>query len=164
MGLQLRSDNFNDGDHLGIEHVGSEDHGFGCAGGNVSPALAWSGAPDATKSFAITCFDPDAPTDCGFWHWLLVNIPADVSSLPVGAGSGASLPSGALQLRTDYGTHAYGGPCPPEGDKAHRYVFTVYALGLESLPVDADTSAAVVSFNLNANALEKATLTGLYKR
>jgi len=164
MGLELRSDSFNDGDYLGADHVSWEKHGFGCAGGNISPALAWSGAPAETKSFAVTCFDPDAPTGCGFWHWIVVNIPTDVSELPAGAGSGAGLPSNALQVRTDYGTHAYGGPCPPQGDHPHRYLFTVYAVSLDTLPVDADTSAAVVGFNLNFNTLEKATLMALYKR
>lgn len=164
MALQLRSDNFNDGDSLDIEQVVSEDAGFGCAGGNISPALGWSDAPADTKSFAITCFDPDAPTGCGFWHWVVVNIPADATSLPAGAGSGDGLPAGALQLRNDYSTRAYGGPCPPEGDDAHHYEFTVYAVGLDGLPVNADTSCAVVGFFLNFNTLEKATLTGVYKR
>jgi Raf kinase inhibitor-like YbhB/YbcL family protein len=164
MALELRSDSFGSGDYLSDEHVMSEDFGFGCSGGNVSPALSWSGAPDGTKSFAVTCFDPDAPTGCGFWHWIVVNIPPDVTGLPAGASGGDGLPDGALQVRTDCGRPGYAGPCPPQGDHPHRYVFTVYAVGVDALPVEADTSGAVVGFQLNFNTLEKATLMGLYKR
>ncbi len=164
MALTLRSDSFDDGDYLGVDHVLSEQYGFGCSGGNVSPALVWSGAPDETKSFAVTCFDPDAPTGSGFWHWVVVNVPRDVTSLPAGAGSGDGLPAGALQVRTDYGAPGYGGPCPPEGDHPHRYLFRVHAVGLNTLPVDADTSAAIVGFYLDFNTLETATLMGPYKR
>jgi Raf kinase inhibitor-like YbhB/YbcL family protein len=164
MALVLRSDSFSDGDYLGADHVLSEQYGFGCAGGNTSPALAWSGAPAGTRSFAVTCFDPDAPTGSGFWHWVVVNISADVTCLPAGAGSGQGLPAGALQVRTDFGAPGYGGPCPPEGDHPHRYLFTLHAVGLDALPVTADTSAAVVGFQLNFNTLEKASLMGLYKR
>ena len=164
MAFEVRSDSFSDGDYLSMDHVLSEQYGFGCAGGNVSPALSWSGAPGGTKSFAVTCFDPDAPTGSGFWHWVVVNIPPDITSLAAGAGSGEGLPAAALQLRTDYGAHEYGGPCPPEGDHPHCYLFTVHAVGLDALPVDANTSAAVVGFNLHFNTLEKAMLMGLYKR
>src|SRR5919204_6963814 len=96
MALKLTSANFNDGDYLGNDHILSAAYGFGCAGGNLSPQLSWSGAPAGTRSFAVTCFDPDAPTGSGFWHWVVVNIPADVSELPRGAGSSSgSLPPGA---------------------------------------------------------------------
>jgi Raf kinase inhibitor-like YbhB/YbcL family protein len=164
MTLELRSDSFEDGDYLSADHVLSEQYGFGCAGGNVSPALAWSGAPNGTKSFALTCFDPDAPTGSGFWHWIVVNISPGVNHLPAGAGGDGELPAGALPVRTDYGAPGYGGPCPPEGDHPHRDIFTVDAVGLDALPVEADTSAAVVGFYLHFNTLEKATLMGLYKR
>ena len=164
MAFEVRSDSFADGDYLGSDHVLSETYGFGCTGGNVSPALSWSGAPAGTKSFAVTCYDPDAPTGSGFWHWVVVNIPADVTSLPAGAGSGDGMPDGALQTRTDFGVPGYGGPCPPEGDHPHRYVFTVHAVDAESLPVEADTSAAVVGFNLHFRTLEKATVMGLFRR
>jgi Raf kinase inhibitor-like YbhB/YbcL family protein len=164
MSLTLHSDSFGDGDYLASEHILSAEYGFGCGGGNVSPALAWSGAPDGTRSFAVICFDPDAPTGSGFWHWVVVNIPPDVTDLPAGAGSGKGLPAGALQTRTDYGVPGYGGPCPPAGDHPHRYLFTVHAVGIDSLPVEADTSAAVIGFQLHFNTLEKASLMGLYKR
>ena len=163
--LVLTSESFSDGDYLANDHVLSKAYGFGCAGGNLSPQLSWSGAPEGTKSFALSCFDPDAPTGSGFWHWVVVNIPADVTSLALGAGSGGgSMPAGALQTRTDFGAPGYGGPCPPEGDHPHRYLFTLHAVGLDALPVEGDTSAAVVGFMLNFNTLAKATLMGLYKR
>ncbi len=163
--MTLISADFSDGDYLGNDHILSEAYGFGCAGGNVSPQLSWSGAPEGTKSFAVTCFDPDAPTGSGFWHWVVVNIPPDIASLEAGAGGpGGNLPAGALQVRTDFGAPGYGGPCPPQGDHPHRYIFTVFAVGMEELPVTADTAAAVVGFNLNFNTLDKASLMGLYKR
>ena len=164
MALTLTSADFNDGDYLGAAHILAEEYGFGCAGGNRSPHLSWSGAPEGTGSFAVSCYDPDAPTGSGFWHWVVVNIPADVSELPTGAGDGTGMRAGALQTRTDFGQPGYGGPCPPEGDHPHRYVFTVHAVGVDALPVDADTMPAVVGFMLHFNTLEKATLMGLYKR
>jgi Raf kinase inhibitor-like YbhB/YbcL family protein len=166
MPLTLSSQSFHDGDYLPSAHILSSDFGFGCAGGNQSPHLAWSDAPAGAKSFAVTCFDPDAPTGSGFWHWLVVNIPANVTELPPDAGNPASgkLPAGALQTRTDFGKPGYGGPCPPPNDHPHRYIFTVFAVSQETLPVNADTSAAVVGFNLHFNTLAKATLMGLFKR
>jgi len=165
MAFTVVSDSFKDGDYLGAEFILSADFGFGCAGGNRSPHLKWSGAPAGTKGYAVTCFDPDAPTGSGFWHWLVVNIPASVTELPAGAGSaGGKLPPGALQTRTDFGTPGYGGPCPPQGDHPHRYLFTVYAVNTETLPVKADSSAAVVGFNLHFATLAKAEIMGLYKR
>ena len=161
----LTSNSFNDGDYLGSDHILSESYGFGCSGGNVSPHLAWTDPPDGTKSFALTCYDPDAPTGSGFWHWVLVNIPADARELEPGAGSeSGNPPGGALQVRTDFGPPGYGGPCPPEGDHPHRYIFTIHAVGLEGLPVTADRSAAVVGFYLNFNTIAKSSLMGLYKR
>jgi Raf kinase inhibitor-like YbhB/YbcL family protein len=165
MAFAVSSNSFKDGDYLGKDFILSADFGFGCAGGNQSPHLKWSGAPAGTKSFAVTCYDPDAPTGSGFWHWLVVNIPANVSELALGAGSaGGKLPAGSLQTRTDFGAPGYGGPCPPEGDHPHRYLFTVFAVGVDSLPVKADTSAAVVGFNLHFNTLAKAGIMGLFKR
>lgn len=162
--MKVTSESFKDGDYLAMSHALSADFGFGCAGGNRSPHLRWEGAPEGTKSFAVTCFDPDAPTGSGFWHWLVVNIPAHVTELALGAGNGGALPAGALQTRTDFGKPGYGGPCPPEGDHPHRYLFTVYAVSSDTLPVAADTSAAVVGFNLHFAALDKAAIMGLFKR
>ncbi|TME17936.1 MAG: YbhB/YbcL family Raf kinase inhibitor-like protein [Chloroflexi bacterium] len=148
-----------------MDHVLSTDYGFGCAGANRSPQLAWSGAPQGTKSFALTCYDPDAPTGSGFWHWAVANIPADVNELPLDAGkpAGGGLPNGAVQMRNDTGQPGYAGPCPPQGDHPHRYLFTLFAVKEESLPVTADTSCAVVGFQLHFNTLDKAELMGLFK-
>lgn len=165
MAFKVVSDSFKDGDYLGMDHVMSADFGFGCGGGNKSPHLKWSGAPAGTKSFAITCYDPDAPTGSGFWHWLAVNIPANITELALGAGSaGGKMPPGSLQTRTDCGKPGYAGPCPPEGDHPHRYLFTVFAVGKDKIDVGADTSAAVVGFNLHFATLAKADIMGLFKR
>ncbi len=166
MSFTITSSSFKDGDYLKPDHILSADFGFGCAGGNQSPQLAWSGAPAGTKSFAVTCYDPDAPTGSGFWHWLVVNIPPNVTELALGAGNPKSpkLPAGALQTRTDFGAPGYGGPCPPPGDHPHRYLFTVFAVSQDKLQVTADTSAAVIGFQLNFNTLAKAAIMGLYKR
>jgi len=165
MAFTLVSDSFKDGDYLPNDLILSADFGFGCAGRNRSPHLKWSDAPAGTKSFAVTCYDPDAPTGSGFWHWLVVNIPASVSELAEGAGSaGGQLPAVALQTRTDFGAPGYGGPCPPPGDHPHRYLFTIFAVKIDRLDVTAETSAAVVGFNLNFNTLARADLMGLFKR
>jgi Raf kinase inhibitor-like YbhB/YbcL family protein len=165
MSFKLTSQSFRDGDCLPEAHILSKDFGFGCAGGNQSPHLAWADVPATTRSFAVTCFDPDAPAGSGFWHWLVVNIPATTTELPLDAGNPASgrLSKGALETRTDFGKPCYGGPCPPPNNHPHRYVFTVFAVSQDTLPVP-DTSAAVVGFNLNFNTLARATLMGLYKR
>jgi Raf kinase inhibitor-like YbhB/YbcL family protein len=164
--MKVVSNSFKDGDYLKQDHILSADYGFGCGGGNRSPHLRWEDVPAGTRSFAVTCFDPDAPTGSGFWHWVVVNIPPAVTELPLDAGNPASgkLPAGALQVRTDFGKPGYGGPCSPEGDHPHRYLFTVHAVGMDALPVNADTSAAVVGFYLNFNTLAKASLMGLFKR
>src|SRR5262245_22125575 len=166
MAMTVTSQTFKDDDYLGQDHIMSADYGFGCGGGNRSPHLRWSGAPDGTKSFAVTCFDPDAPTGSGFWHWLVVNIPPNVTELPLDAGNlqAGKLPAGALQTRTDFGAPGYGGPCPPPGDHPHRYLFTVFAVGADALQVTADTSAAVIGFQLHFNTPAKAVIMGLYKR
>lgn len=163
--MKVISDSFKDGDYLAQQHILSAEYGFGCEGGNNSPHLKWSDAPAGTKSFAVTCFDPDAPTGSGFWHWVVVNIPAGTTELPLGAGKPGKgkLPAAALEVRTDFGKPGYGGPCPPKGDHPHRYLFTVHAVSLDQLPVNADTSAAVVGFYLNFNTLAKASIMGLFK-
>jgi len=141
-------------------------NGFGCTGKNVSPELKWSGAPAGTKSFAVTVYDPDAPTGSGWWHWVVINLPADSTGLPEGAGGadGKGLPAGALQGRTDFGSAAFGGACPPKGDKPHRYIFTVYALKVDKLDVPADATAALIGYMINANKLGKASFIAKYGR
>ncbi|MGP1684620.1 MAG: YbhB/YbcL family Raf kinase inhibitor-like protein [Giesbergeria sp.] len=143
-----------------------EFDGFGCSGRNESPALHWSGAPDGTKSFALTVYDPDAPSGSGWWHWFVIDIPAGTKALApnVGAKGGVSLPQGARQIRNDYGAYAWGGLCPPPGDKPHRYIFTVHALGVDKLDIPDDASAALAGFMVNANTLGKACFTSTYGR
>jgi len=140
--------------------------GFGCDGKNVSPQLSWANAPKGTKSFAITMYDPDAPTGSGWWHWLAFDIPADVTSLAAGAGDaeGKRMPAGTVQVNTDYGAPGYGGPCPPEGDGLHTYIITVYALKTDKLGLDASAGAPVVGFYLNSNMLGKASIVSYYGR
>ena len=143
-----------------------EFNGFGCSGENKSPALKWSGAPKDTKSFAVTVYDPDAPTGSGWWHWSVINIPANVAELKPDAGnvSGANLPAGAKNVRIDYGVAGWGGVCPPEGDKPHRYLFTVHALKTDKLDIPADATAALAGFMINANSIGKASFTAKYGR
>jgi Raf kinase inhibitor-like YbhB/YbcL family protein len=140
--------------------------GFGCAGGNRSPALHWQGAPTGTRSFALTVYDPDAPTGSGWWHWVVYNIPTTVNALPAGAGApdGKALPAGAVQGRTDFGTPGFGGACPPADDKPHRYRFTVHALKPATLQLPADASPAMVGFMIHAYELGGATLEAVYGR
>lgn len=131
--------------------------------GNTSPQLSWSGAPEGTKSFVVTCFDPDAPIVSGFWHWVAVDIPADVTELASGAGaSDASLPAGAFHVRNDGGGFNYMGAAPPQDDQVHRYYFVVHAVGVEKLGVDASVSPAVVGFNLAFKTLGRAIIHGTY--
>ncbi len=152
---------------LGGQATAAEEfNGFGCTGENQSPQLAWSGAPDGTQSFAVTMYDPDAPTGSGWWHWLVFDIPADVHQLPRNAGNLAAglTPKGAVQGLTNYGVPGYGGPCPPPGHGWHQYVITVYALKTKSLGLNAETNPAVVGYNLWANTLAKASIVTYYQR
>ncbi|MGH3507612.1 MAG: YbhB/YbcL family Raf kinase inhibitor-like protein [Nocardioidaceae bacterium] len=135
------------------------------AAGNTSPELSWSGAPEGTKSFVVTCFDPDAPTPSGFWHWVAVDLPAEVTSLRSGAGgSDDSLPGeGSFHVRNDGGGFGFMGAAPPQGDHPHRYYFVVHAVGEDTLGVDRDASPAVVSFNLAFKTLGRGILHGTYQ-
>lgn len=140
--------------------------GFGCSGENKSPALSWQGAPAGTKSYALTVYDPDAPTGSGWWHWVVYNLKADVTGLSVNAGAvgGELLPAGAAHGRSDFGTYGFGGACPPAGDKPHRYVFTLYALGVDELDVPEGATSALIGFMINANALASTGFTAYYGR
>ena len=140
-----------------------EFDGFGCTGKNTSPQLQWEGAPEGTKSFAVTMYDPDAPTGSGWWHWIVVNIPAKVHQIDTGA-SRKEMPKGVIEVQNDYGNPGFGGACPPKGDKPHRYIFTVYALDVEKLPVKESTNAPIVGFQINAHTIGKASLISYYGR
>ncbi len=139
---------------------------YGCRGANLSPALEWHNPPPGTKSFAVTVHDRDVPNGSDFWHWVIFNIPAQVSSLATGAGDPLAhlAPPGAVQLRNDFGQPGYGGPCPPPGDKPHHYEFTVYALKFDQLPLDENAQAATVLYHLNEQLLDKTVLLATYGR
>ncbi|MGH3413185.1 MAG: YbhB/YbcL family Raf kinase inhibitor-like protein [Marmoricola sp.] len=152
----VSSDDVTDGQPLKDDQVAD--------GGNTSPQLSWSGALEGTRSYTVTCFDPDAPTPSGFWHWALVDLPAEVTSLDTGAGTeGAQLPGNAFMLRNDGGGHAFMGAAPPPGDQVHRYYFVVHAVQEDSLGIDRDTSNAVMSFNLAFKTAGRAIVTGTYQ-
>jgi Raf kinase inhibitor-like YbhB/YbcL family protein len=146
---------------IALSHV---YNGMGCKGQNISPALEWSNAPAGTKSFAVTMFDPDAPTGSGWWHWIMYNIPATTTSLADGAGNGRNAPNGSVEGPTDFGTKGYGGPCPPVGDKPHHYHITVFALKTDKLDMPSNATSAFIGYNLNANKVATARITGLYAR
>lgn len=129
------------------------------AHGNRSPHLTWSDAPEGTKSYAITCYDPDAPTGSGFWHWTVANIPADVTEI----AAGGPIPAGAVEGRTDFGQPGFGGAAPPAGHGPHRYIFTVFAVDIEKLDVSPENSGAIFGFNLHFHTLAKASITGVYE-
>ncbi|AOY84131.1 YbhB/YbcL family Raf kinase inhibitor-like protein [Moorena producens JHB] len=159
--LTVTSDSFKEGDMLSLDHVYK---GFGCEGGNLSPQLSWSGAPEGTNSYIVTAYDPDAPTGSGWWHWTVFNIPASVTSLAEGIGQKAELPEGAVEGKTDFASNGFGGACPPEGDEAHRYIFSVYAMPDETLPLDVNAPGAMVGFFANGQALAKGQITAKYSR
>jgi Raf kinase inhibitor-like YbhB/YbcL family protein len=161
--LTVTSDDIEDGKALPDPHVADI---MGCTGENQSPHLRWSGAPAGTQSFAVTCFDPDAPTGSGFWHWVLFDIPGTVTELPRGAGSGgmAGLPPGAVHARNDTGALGYVGAAPPPGHGDHRYAFAVHALGIPSLGLDASATPAYVGFNLTFNTLARGVIVATFGR
>jgi hypothetical protein len=159
----VTSTDITDGGRLPDTHASGV---FGVPGGeDVSPRLRWSGAPEGTKSYAVTCYDPDAPTGSGFWHWAVANIPAEVTELPTGAGApGAELPAGALALANDAGTKGYVGAGPPPGHGEHRYYFTVHAVDVDRLELPDGATPAFLGFNLFSHTLGRATLVGVYER
>lgn len=140
--------------------------GFGCSGENQSPQLSWKNAPEGTKSFAVTMYDPDAPTGSGFWHWVVFDIPANCNELEANAGNAGLnlIPNGAIQSVTDYGIKGFGGPCPPVGHGLHQYIITVHALKTDKLGLTDTTNPAVVGFYLWNQTLAKASIVAYYKR
>ena len=161
--FEMQSNDVADGEMLSMPQVSGI---FGAGGEDVSPHLSWHDAPTGTLSFAVTCFDPDAPTGSGFWHWVVYDIPADTKELPTGAGSqdGALLPEGAKQLKNDAGLYGYLGSAPPSGHGLHRYIFAVHALSVESLPIEENVSAAICGFNMFGNTLARAIITPVYEQ
>lgn len=143
-----------------------ESNSYGCNGQNISPQLSWVNPPKGTQSYAITMFDPAAPTGSGWWHWVIFDIPGFTRALFANAGNPIKnlLPKGSIQSNTDAGKPGYDGPCPPEGHGFHPYIITIYALKSSKLGLDQHASAAQVGFMLNNNAIEKASIMAYYKR
>jgi hypothetical protein len=156
----VESDTVAEGQPMGDDQV---YNGFGMSGANISPDLRWHGFPPETQGFAVTCYDPDAPTGSGFWHWLVIELPASVTELAAGAGAaGATLPGGAFSVRNDYGTKDFGGAAPPQGEPPHRYVFAVHALDTDHLGIDSDVTPAVAGFNLRFHTIARAVIVPLF--
>ena len=158
--LKLSSSSIAEGAQLDQAFVFA---GFGCSGDNQSPQLTWSGAPQGAKSFAITAYDPDAPTGSGWWHWNVVNIPAAVTSVELNASASGKMPAGAREIRNDFGAAGFGGACPPPGE-VHRYIFTVHALSVDRLDLPENPSNALTGFMVRANTIESARITAVYSR
>jgi Raf kinase inhibitor-like YbhB/YbcL family protein len=159
--FRMSAPDLNSGRRIALSHV---FNGMGCTGQNISPALDWTNPPAGTRSFAVTAYDPDAPTGSGWWHWVMYNIPANTTGLAAGAGTGRNAPRGSAQGNTDFGSKGYGGPCPPVGDAPHPYHFKVFALKVDKLDVPGNATAAMIGYNLNANKLATAEIISLYGR
>ena len=161
--FEVISTDVKDGEQLPSPQVSGI---FGAGGDDCSPQLSWSGFPPHTKSFVITCYDPDAPTGSGFWHWAVVDIPASVTSLTGGAGDegGPDLPGGAFQLRNDAGLRRYLGAAPPPDHGPHRYFFVIHALDVETLDLPQDATNALLGFNLFSHTLARATMVCWHER
>jgi Raf kinase inhibitor-like YbhB/YbcL family protein len=158
-GLTLKSK-----DMIGQMSENQVFNGFGCTGKNISPALSWSNIPKGTKSFAITIYDPDAPTGSGWWHWVVFDISKDTNQILPNASALNTLPKGSIQGKSDYGKNKFGGVCPPKGDKPHTYITTVYALDVDKLGVNENSSSAIVGYMLNSHTIEKSSIITYYKR
>ena len=160
--FEVTSTDVQDGEEMPLPQVSGI---FGAGGEDISPQLSWRGFPEATKSFVVTVYDPDAPTASGFWHWAVVDIPADVTELPRGAGgaSGSSLPKGAFQLRNDGGIAGYIGAAPPSGHGKHHYYIVVHAVDVASLGIDKDATPAFLGFNLFSHTLGRGMIVPWYE-
>lgn len=161
--FELNSSTLKDGQTMPLEQV---YHSFGCTGKNISPDLEWKNAPEGTKSFAVTVYDPDAPTGSGWWHWLVFNLPATQNKLEKNFGSlknSTKSKKNSIQSRTDFGTTGYGGPCPPVGDKPHRYIFKVFALK-DQIALKSDAPAAMIGYYINSLKLAEASFTVFFGR
>ena len=158
--MTISSPDLVDGDALPMAQVFND---FGCQGDNISPHLTWEDAPEGTKSFAVTVYDPDAPTGSGWWHWVAFNIPSTVHTLETGASAG-KMPEGAVQSKSDYGFTGFGGACPPPGDAPHRYIFKVHALDTDILPLDQDATGAMVGYYLTQHRIDSDAITLTYGR
>jgi Raf kinase inhibitor-like YbhB/YbcL family protein len=160
--LKLTSTDISQGKFMS---AAQEFQGFGCSGSNLSPQLSWTGVPKGTEAFAVMAYDPDAPTGSGWWHWQIVNIPKDVTTLATGAGdlSKNVAPAGSINIKNDYGVMGFGGACPPKGHGVHRYQFTVHALS-KKLEFPKDASGGLIGFMVHAHSLDSSTIEALYKR
>ena len=158
-GLTLKS-----GDMIGQISINQVFNGFGCSGKNISPQLEWNNAPQGTKSFAITIYDPDAPTGSGWWHWLVFDIAKDTNQILSNASILNLLPKGTIQSKTDFGKDKFGGACPPKGSKAHTYITTIYALDVDKLGLDKNATPALVGYIINSHTIEKSSIVTYYKR
>ena len=158
-GLTLKSE-----DMMGQISINQVFNGFGCSGKNISPQLQWYNPPKGTKSFAITVYDPDAPTGSGWWHWVVFDIPKDTNKILSNASSLHTLPKGSIESKTDFGTFGFGGACPPKGSKPHAYITTIYALDTEKLGLDKNATPALVGYMLNSHTIEKSSIISYYNR